>query len=81
MRKNVDFDIKVWAQMFFDDGSVSEGIRINAESVDDDITLQNVANHILQSLGRDEGLLLIWGDGNIIPINVKPSIFSRVKVT
>lgn len=64
--KNDDFTIKVWAQMFFDDGSVSEGRRIPASVLEDEMgEIKQTAVKLLQSLNRMEGLLLIWGAGNI----------------
>jgi len=58
-------DIKVWAQMFFDDGSVSQGIRIPAEVYDDDREIQSIASKLLKDTHRSEGFLLIWGAGDI----------------
>jgi hypothetical protein len=60
------FQIKVWAQMFFDDGSVSEGIRIPATVFDDDLgDLQQIAVKLLNSVNRQEGFLVVWGAGNL----------------
>lgn len=58
-------DIKVWAQMFFDDGSVSQGIRIPVETLDDDRLIEETGQTLLDGLNREEGLLLIWGAGSI----------------
>jgi len=58
-------DIKVWAQMFFDDGSVSEGVRISHVIFDDQMFVNEIALKLLNSLNRDLGLLLIWGAGEI----------------
>ncbi len=58
-------DIKVWAQMFFDDGSVTQGIRISADVYDDDRMVEEVSEKLLDSVNRTEGLLLIWGAGLI----------------
>lgn len=59
-------EILVWAQMFFDDGTVSEGIRIPANIYDDDRIIENVIDKLLKSTNRkDEGLLVIWGAGEI----------------
>lgn len=57
--------IKIWAQMFFDDGSVSQGIRIPVETLDDDRIIESVGNKFLMDLRREEGLLLMWGAGVI----------------
>lgn len=58
-------EIKVWAQMFFDDGSVSQGIRVAVETLDDDRLIEETGNKLLGDLNRKEGLLLIWGAGSI----------------
>ena len=60
--------IKVWAQMFFEDGSISRGIRIPAEWLDEGYQEQisEVAQILLQDLNREEGWLLIWGAGNMV---------------
>ena len=58
------FQIKVWAQMFFDDGSVTEGRRVPASILDDDMgEIRQLAHSLLLSVGRTDGLLLIWGAG------------------
>lgn len=58
--------IKVWAQMFFDDGSVSASLRLPAAIYDlnDDIT--KTAQYFLRTLNRTEGLLVIWGAGQLL---------------
>ncbi len=58
-------EIKVWAQMFFDDGSVSMGVRVPDNTFDDDREIMNVAQNLLQTTRRDTGYLLIWGAGDI----------------
>ena len=58
-------DIKIWAQMFFDDGSVSMGVRIPDNTFDDDREIMNTANILLQSTRRDSGYLLLWGAGDL----------------
>lgn len=59
-------DIKVWAQMFFDDGSVTEGIRILADTYDNPSEgMKEIAIKLLKSVNRNEGLLLVWGAGEI----------------
>jgi hypothetical protein len=59
-------NIKVWAQMFFDDGSVSVSIRLCADIYDDNEHITKIAHNLLQTVNRTEGLLLIWGAGQII---------------
>ncbi len=58
--------IKVWAQMFFEDGSVSESKRVNASVFDDQSNqMKELAIRLLASVNRDEGLLLVWGAGEM----------------
>lgn len=57
--------ILIWAQMFFDDGSVSQGIRIAAEVYDDDREAEKIGIKLLQDTNRTEGFLLLWGAGDI----------------
>lgn len=62
-----DFEMKVWAQMFFEDGSVSEGKRFPVTILDDDVgELRQIAVKFLNDLNRTEGLLLVWGCGEIV---------------
>lgn len=58
-------DIKVWTQMFFDDGSVTQGLRVDACIYDDDRLVEEVARKLLGSVRREEGFLLIWGAGEM----------------
>lgn len=69
--------IKMWAQMFFDDGSVTQGIRIPAEWLDDgcEFKIHEVADLLLKSATREEGWLLLWGAGNMV-FNHYPTSFS-----
>lgn len=60
------FSIKVWCQMFFDDGSVTQGLRVDASVLDDDKDIDNVAEKLLDSVNRNTGFLLIWGAGNVL---------------
>jgi hypothetical protein len=57
--------INVWIQLFFDDGSVSEGKRIPTEVADDPEKAGEVAKKLLKGLNRQEGFALIWGAGEI----------------
>jgi hypothetical protein len=70
------FEIKAWAHMFFDDGSVSEGKRVDAEVVEDKSLMRQIAMDFLKDLNREEGLLLIWGAGELIQRYYKISIAS-----
>ena len=58
-------EIKVWAQMFFDDGSVTQGVRVTSDVYDDDTMIEEVYRKLLKSVNRTEGFLLIWGAGDI----------------
>lgn len=57
--------IEVWAQVFFLDGSVSEGKRIPAETLDDREAMIQAGLNLLKSSNREEGHLLIWGAGEM----------------
>ncbi len=72
------YDIMVWAQMFFEDGSVSQGIRVPAEWLEEHNAqhIDEVADRLLKSLNREEGWMLIWGAGNMV-FNHYPTSFSR----
>lgn len=71
-------DIKVWAQMFFEDGSVTQGIRISAEWLNEEFAwkIDETADLLLKSVNREEGWLLIWGAGNMV-FNHYPTSFSK----
>lgn len=60
--------IKMWAQMFFEDGSVTRGIRFPAEWLDEgcEHKIAKLAESLLQDLNREEGWLLLWGAGNMV---------------
>lgn len=71
---NDPYEIKVWAQMFFDDGSVSRGIRVPADAVfPDEANYQqmvdstrikiSITRQLLNETNRDAGLILFWGNG------------------
>lgn len=72
-------EVKVWAQMFFDDGSVTQGIRIPAEWLDEgcEFKINEVADLLMKSAMRDEGWLLIWGAGNMVFNHYPTSFFSK----
>ena len=72
------FEIQVWAQMFFDDGSVSQGVRFHAEDLDDNNKIIAIAEKLLVSVRRSTGLLVIWGAGNLMPYNVTSSLASSL---
>lgn len=66
--------------MFFEDGSVTQGIRILAEWLDDEYAwkIDEVADLLMKSVNRDEGWLLLWGAGNMV-FNHYPTSFSKKK--
>lgn len=74
--------VKIWAQMFFEDGSISQGLRIPAEYLDEQYAqfIDNVADRLLVSVNRSEGWLLLWGAGNMV-FNHYPTSFSKKKVS
>lgn len=59
-------DIKVWVQLFFEDGSVSEGRRLPALILEEPEKMREVARGMLRALGRFEGYMLTWGAGNVL---------------
>lgn len=71
------YQIQIWAQMFFEDGSVTQGLRVPAEYLDEQYAyaIDKVAKLLLQSANRNEGWLLLWGAGNMI-FNHYPTSFS-----
>ena len=54
--------------MFFEDGSITQGIRINAEWLEDayEWKIKEVVDMLLRSVNREEGWLLVWGAGNMV---------------
>lgn len=70
-------EIKIWAQMFFEDGSVTQGLRIPAEWLDEEYSyaINEVVDRLLKSVNREEGWLLLWGAGNMV-FNHYPTSFS-----
>lgn len=59
-------EIKVWLQMFFEDGSVSEGKRFPATILDEPESMREIARGLLRELNRTEGYMLSWGAGNVL---------------
>jgi len=57
--------IRIWAQMFFHDGSVTQGVRVDADIVDSPDDMNEVATSLLQSVNREEGFILFWGAGEM----------------
>ena len=58
-------EVKVWAQMFFDDGSVTQGKYISRTIFDDQSNIDSVAYTFLMDTSRKEGVLFIWGAGRV----------------
>lgn len=61
-------EIKIWAQMFFEDGSVTQGMRVDAEWLEEAYAwkIDQVADLLMKSANRDDGWLLLWGAGNMV---------------
>jgi len=58
-------EVKVWAQMFFDDGSVTRGKYIPRDIYDSQKAIEDLARDFLQETSRKEGVLFIWGAGRV----------------
>jgi hypothetical protein len=58
-------DVKVWAQMFFDDGSVTQGKYIHRGIYYNENNIKTLAREFLEDTCRKEGVLFIWGAGTI----------------
>ncbi len=58
-------EVKVWAQMFFDDGSVTQGKYISKDIYDDELAIKIHAESFLTDTHREEGVLFIWGAGRV----------------
>ena len=71
-------EIQMWAQMFFEDGTVTRGMRFPAEWLEEqyEFAIIELAKKLLDSANRDEGWLLMWGAGNMV-FNHYPSAFSQ----
>lgn len=59
----MSLEMKLWAQMFFEDGSVSQGKRINVIDLCDENKIRKIADDFLKDLNREDGYLLLWGAG------------------
>lgn len=58
-------EVKVWAQMFFDDGSVTQGKYIPRSIFDEKEYIESLARDFLEDTHRKEGVLFIWGAGRV----------------
>lgn len=58
-------EVKVWAQMFFNDGSVTQGKYIPRSIFDEREYIEALAREFLEDTQRKEGVLFIWGAGRV----------------
>jgi len=58
-------EVKVWAQMFFNDGSVTQGKYIPRTIFDEREYIEALARDFLEDTCRKEGVLFIWGAGRV----------------
>ena len=58
-------EVKVWTQMFFDDGSVTQGKYISRTIFDNPEHIEGIAKAFLDDTCRKEGVLFIWGAGRV----------------
>lgn len=72
-------DVKVWAQMFFDDGSVTEGKYIHRDIYDHPESVCDLATFFLEATNRIEGVLFIWGAGRVYAKKVNLLTFKGSK--
>lgn len=59
-------EILVWGQMFFEDGSVTQGCHFPVSLYDDDKHIEVVARKFLDDTHRKTGVLLLWGAGRVM---------------
>jgi hypothetical protein len=73
-------EIKIWAQMFFEDGSITQGMRIPAQWLEEEYEelIIDVAQSLLSGVNREEGWLLLWGAGNMV-FNHYPTSFLKTQ--
>ncbi len=64
-------EVKVWSQMFFDDGSVTQAKYISCSIYTDDEECKKIAHKFLTDTHRREGVLFIWGAGQVFCRNCK----------
>lgn len=65
MHPGMTEEVKVWAQMFFDDGSVTQGKYISRSIYDEKEYIESLAREFLEDTCRKEGVLFIWGAGRV----------------
>lgn len=69
-------EVKVWAQMFFDDASVTQGKYISRTVFDDDSYIIDLVREFLNDTCRKEGVIFIWGAGRIYCRKAKLFLFN-----
>lgn len=70
-------DVKVWTQMFFDDGSVTQGKYIARNIYDHENMIKSLAEEFLNETQREEGILFIWGAGRVYAKKCKLLLLKR----
>jgi hypothetical protein len=68
-------EVKVWSQMFFDDGSVTPGKYISRAVFEDQKFIDRLVIDFLKSTGRLEGVIFIWGAGRVYAKKANLSLF------
>ena len=63
--QQLDEEVKVWTQMFFDDGTVTQGKYISRYVFDDEEAIKREISLFLQETGRKKGVIFIWGAGRV----------------
>ncbi len=58
-------EVKVWAQMFFDDGSVTQGKYVPVYIYQSEEHIKGLANEFLVDTHRQTGVIFIWGAGQV----------------
>lgn len=58
-------EVKVWVQMFFEDGSVTQAKYVSADVYDNEEKIKMFAKSFLLDTHRQEGVLFIWGAGRV----------------
>jgi len=56
---------KVWSQMFFDDGGVTQGKYIPVDIYFNEDAIEKLATGFLTETNRTTGVLFIWGAGKV----------------
>lgn len=59
-------EMLVWGQMFFEDGSITEGKHFPISIYDSRRERQHIARTFLENTHRKNGVLLLWGCGRVM---------------